>query len=131
MTKNKKKKTNPYAIKKQINGRSLKSRMSCKDNRIVVGILTVPYHVTVDLILGKIAIWMSIKWQKFANFSNKLPKIVIFSKKYAVGNFLGKYDHFWQLKKRASFWQFLTFKWQCSGGSAVVVSCWSSQHYSI
>ena len=52
-------------------------------------------------------------------FQKKLPKIFIFFKKIANGNFFFFNENFWQFfwKKCKIFGNFLTFKWQFSGGS--------------
>ena len=61
---------------------------------------------------------MSKNCQKLDIFSKKLTKIVIFFNKIANGNFVEKNDNFCQIKKKV-FVNFLTFKCQFSGGSAI------------
>ena len=53
-------------------------------------------------------------------FPKKMPKIFIFFKKIAIGNFFEKNEIFLAifLKKCQIFGNFLTVKWQFSGGSA-------------
>ena len=60
---------------------------------------------------------MSKSCQKLDIFSKKLPRIV-FKKNYQC-QFFGKNVNFWQFfeKKSQVFGNFLTFKWQFSGGS--------------
>ena len=61
----------------------------------------------------------------------KLPKIFIFFKKIATGNFFEKNENFWQFfwKKCQVFGNFWTVKWQFSGGSALSPLYWCYNYF--
>ena len=76
-----------------------------------------------ELTLRKTAIWMSKNCQKLEIFFKKIDKNCHFFNKIAIGNFIeinNNFIHFWQFfwKKFHVFGNFLTFKWQFSGGSS-------------
>ena len=74
-----------------------------------------------NLTLRNITIWMSKYCQKLEVFFKKLKKIVIFFQQNCQWQFCYKKWQFFQFfwKKCQVFGNFLTFKWQYSGGSVV------------
>ena len=88
-------------------------------NKSWIGLILWQSDPLCALTLRKIAIWLSKNCQKLDIFSKKIARNFHFFQKIANSNFVEKNENFWQFfaEKCQVFGNFLTVKWQFSGGA--------------